>query len=166
MTRDLGSASAANAATAATSRQWVSGRRVKTGQGLAARVESRHDQGSITLWVAATFMAIIAVAGLVVDGGARIRAGERADLVAGEAARAASFANGPDDTVRTSAAATAARGILTRSGLAGNVTVTGPGQVDIGVQGSATGPISGYTYSVTRNAHAQVLLGVRTGDIP
>ena len=75
--------------------------------------------GSITLWVAATFMAIIAVAGLVVDGGARIRAGERADIVAGEAARAASYANGPDNAARTAAAATAARGILSRSGLSG-----------------------------------------------
>ena len=139
-----------------------------TRQRLAARAAagSGRDRGSITLWVAATFMAIVAVAGLVVDGGARIRAGERADLVAGEAARAASFANGPDDTARTAAAATAARGILTRSGLTGNVTVTGPGQVAIAVQADATGPISGHTYTVTRNAQAQVLLGIRTGDTP
>lgn len=152
---------------AAMSRRWVN-----TRPELAARVARvarqglRRDQGSIALWVAATFMAIIAVAGLVVDGGARIRAGERADIVAGEAARAASFSNGPDDTARTAAAATAARGILSRSGLTGNVTVTGPGQVGIAVQASAAGPISGYTYTVTRNAQAQVLLGVRTGDTP
>ena len=99
-------------------------------------------------------------------GAPRSAPGERADHVAGEAARAASFANGPDAITRTAAAAAAARGILTRSGLTGNVTVTGPGQVDIAVQASATGPISGYTYTVTRNAQAQILLGLRTGDTP
>ncbi len=129
-------------------------------------VPGRRDQGSIALWVAATFMAIVAVAGLVVDGGAKIRAGERADQVAGEAVRAASFANGPDNVTRTAAAAAAARSILTRSGLSGNVTVTGPGQVAIAVQANATGPISGHTYTVTRNAQAQILLGLRTGGTP
>ena len=130
------------------------------------RSSGRRDDGSISLWVAATFMAVLAVAGLVVDGGAKIRAGERADQVAGEAVRAASFANGPDSITRTAAAAAAARGILARSGLTGNVFVAGPGQVDIAVQASASGPISGYTYTVTRNAQAQILLGLRTGDTP
>lgn len=133
---------------------------------LAAWGAGRRDRGAITVWVAATFMAIIAVAGLVVDGGAKIRAGERADLVAGEAARAASYATGPDNTPRTSAAAAAARTVLSRSGLTGNVTVTGPGRIDIAVQATATGPISGATYTVTRSAEAQLLLGVRTGDTP
>ena len=146
------------------SRRWVTTPRPAAAR--LAPVRPSRDQGSITLWVAATVMAVIAVAGLVVDGGARIRAGERADIVAGEAARAASFANGPDATTRTAAAATAARGILSRSDVTGNVTVTGPGQVAIAVQASATGPISGYTYTVTRNAQAQILLGVRTGDTP
>ena len=111
---------------------WVAAHRLRS--------SGRRDDGSISLWVAATFMAILAVAGLVVDGGAKIRAGERADLVAGEAARAASFANGPDDITRTAAAAAAARGILTRSGLTGNVTVAGPGQVDIAVPGQRHRP--------------------------
>ena len=146
------------------SRRWVTTSRPPAGR--LALAGAGRDQGSITLWVAATFMAVIAVAGLVVDGGARIRAGERADIVAGEAARAASFANGPDAMTRTAAAAAAARGILSRSAVTGNVTVTGPGQVAIAVQASATGPISGYTYTVTRNAQAQILLGVRTGDTP
>ena len=133
---------------------------------LRSSAGARRDEGSITLWVAATFTAILAVAGLVVDGGAKIRAGERADQVAGEAVRAASFANGPDNITRTAAAAGAARGILTRSGLTGNVSVAGPGQVNIAVQAGAAGPISGYTYTVTRNAQAQILLGLRTGDTP
>ncbi len=126
----------------------------------------RRDEGSITLWVAVTFAAVLAVAALVADGGARIRAGERADIVAGEAARAASYAAGPDAVTRTAAASTAARGILSRSGLTGTVAVVGPGKVNIAVQASANGPITGYTYTVTRNATAQLLLGVGTGGAP
>ncbi len=51
--------------------------------------------GAITLWVAVILAAILAVAALVADGGARIRTAERADIVAGEAARAASYAANP-----------------------------------------------------------------------
>ncbi len=125
-----------------------------------------RDPGSITLWVAVTFAAILAVAGLVADGGAKIRAGERADIVAGEAARAASYASGPDQVARTAAAAAAARGIISRAGMAGSVAVTSPGRIDVTVQASATGPISGITYTVSRSSTAQLLLGVRTGGIP
>ena len=60
--------------------------------------------GAITLLVAVILAAILAVAALVADGGARIRTAERADIVAGEAALAASYASEPDDTNRTSAA--------------------------------------------------------------
>jgi len=126
---------------------------------------SRRDQGSVTLWVAVTCAAILMVAAFVIDGGAKIRAGERADIVAGEAARAASYATGPD-SARTAAAAAAARGILARSGLTGAVAVTAPGRIHVDVQASATGPISGITYTVTRNATAQLLLGVGTGHAP
>jgi hypothetical protein len=131
-----------------------------------AQRQAAPDRGSITLWVAVTFAAILAVAGLVADGGARIRAGERADIVAGEAARAASYASGPDDNSRTAAAAAAARGIISRAGMAGSVAVAAPGRIDVTVQASATGPISGLSYTVSRNATAQLLLGVRTGGTP
>jgi len=132
-----------------------------------AQRQAAPDPGSITLWVAVTFAAILAVAALVADGGARIRAGERADIVAGEAARAASYASGPDDNSRTAAAAAAAaRGIISRAGMAGSVAVAGPGRIDVTVQANATGPISGLTYTVSRNATAQLLLGVRTGGTP
>ena len=110
--------------------------------------------------------AILAVAGLVADGAAKIRAGERADIVAGEAARAASYASGPDQQSRTAAAAAAARAILSRSGLAGSVAVAAPGRIEVTAQASATGPISGLTYTVSRSATAQLLLGLGTGDTP
>ena len=132
------------------------------GSGRAAR----RDQGAITLWVAVTFAAILLVAGLVADGGARIRAGERADIVAGEAARAGSYANGADAFSRTAAATAAARGILSRSGLAGSVAIISPGRITVVASASATGPISGMTYTVSRSATAQLLLGVGTGETP
>jgi len=128
--------------------------------------QGRRDRGSISVWVAATFVAVLAVVGLVADGGAKIRAGERADIVAAEAARAASYASGGDQQARTSAAVTAARTILSRSGVTGSVTIVGPGRVDVTAQASAAGPISGHTYTVTRTATAQLLVGVRTGGAP
>lgn len=126
----------------------------------------RRDRGSISLWVAATFVAVLAVVGLVADGGAKIRAGERADIAAAEAARAASYASGGDQQARTNAAVTAARTILSRSGVTGSVTIVGPGRIDVTAQASAAGPISGHSYTVTRTATAQLLVGVRTGGTP
>ncbi len=126
----------------------------------------RRDRGSVSLWVAATFIAVLAVVGLVADGGAKIRAGERADVAASEAARAASYAAGGDDRARTAAAVTAARTILSRSGVTGSVTIVGPGRIDVTAHASAAGPISGHTYTVSRTATAQLLLGVRTGGTP
>jgi len=131
-----------------------------------SRRAAGRDRGSITLWVAVTFAAILAVAGLVADGGAKIRAGERADIVAGEAARAASYASGPDQVARTAAAGAAARGIISRARMAGSVAVTSPGRIDVTVQASTTGPISGLTYTVSRSSTAQLLLGVGTGGTP
>ena len=128
--------------------------------------QGRRDRGSVSLWVAATFVAVLAVVALVADGGAKIRAGERADIVAAEAARAASYASGGDDRTRTNAAVTAARTILSRSDVAGSVTIVGPGRIDVTAQASAAGPISGHTYTVSRTATAQLLLGVRTGGTP
>ncbi len=46
------------------------------------------ERGSITLMLAALSVALIALAGIVIDGGAKLRAAENADAVAQEAARA------------------------------------------------------------------------------
>ena len=47
-----------------------------------------RERGSITLMLAALSVALIALAGIVIDGGAKLRAAENADAVAQEAARA------------------------------------------------------------------------------
>src|ERR1022692_2307644 len=60
------------------------------GPGERARAGQRPDRerGSITLMLAALSVALIALAGIVIDGGAKLRAAENADAVAQEAARA------------------------------------------------------------------------------
>ena len=46
------------------------------------------EQGSITLMLLALFVALIALAGIVIDGGAKLNQAENADAIAQEAARA------------------------------------------------------------------------------
>jgi Flp pilus assembly protein TadG len=59
------------------------------GPGERARAgSSDRERGSITLMLAALSVALIALAGIVIDGGAKLRAAENADAVAQEAARA------------------------------------------------------------------------------
>src|ERR1700684_1483757 len=60
-------------------------------RGLAERAPERRrdgERGSITLMLAALSVALIALAGIVIDGGAKLRAAENADAIAQEAARA------------------------------------------------------------------------------
>ncbi|MEU7753720.1 TadE/TadG family type IV pilus assembly protein [Micromonospora sp. NPDC049171] len=47
-----------------------------------------NDDGRITIWFAVLAPAFLALIGLVVDGGAKVRAYQRADNIAAEAARA------------------------------------------------------------------------------
>ncbi len=49
---------------------------------------SRSDEGSVTLFLAITVVGLLVLLGLVVDGGAKIRAVQHADAVAADAARA------------------------------------------------------------------------------
>src|SRR6266700_5449551 len=53
-------------------------------------VGAERDRGSITLMLAALGGALIALAGIVIDGGTKLRAAENANAVAQEAARARS----------------------------------------------------------------------------
>ncbi len=51
-----------------------------------------RDVGSVTLFLVIAAVGLLAMAGLAVDGGAKVRAAQRADRIAGEAARAAGAA--------------------------------------------------------------------------
>ncbi len=58
-------------------------------RGPAARTPSHErDRGSVTVFVAIAAVGLLAIAGLVVDGSAKVRAVQRADRIAAQAARA------------------------------------------------------------------------------
>jgi hypothetical protein len=88
------------------------------------------DGGSISLALVVMVTALLVAVGLVVDGGAKLRAVQQATAVAGEAARAASQevnVAGVQTTgtarLDTAAAQSAARETLAAAGVEGSVTV-------------------------------------------
>ncbi|MEU6496851.1 Tad domain-containing protein [Streptomyces sp. NPDC046984] len=93
------------------------------------------DRGGVTVFVAVCVFALIAIIGLAVDGGSKMRATERADYVAGEAARAGGQAINPADAITGTAlvvdpqaAAAAAHAYLSSAGATGAVNVSGDGK--------------------------------------
>ncbi|MGW2855093.1 TadE/TadG family type IV pilus assembly protein, partial [Streptomyces sp. NPDC001215] len=57
------------------------------------------DRGGVTVFVAVCVIALIGIIGLAIDGGSKMRATERADYIAGEAARAGGQAIDPADAI-------------------------------------------------------------------
>jgi len=101
-----------------------------------------RDAGSITLFLAPLVLAILAVAGLVYDGGAKLTAGRRADSLAQEAARAGAEQidtagqRGTAPSVRhldPALAARAAQTYLAQAGETGSAVVTGPDTIAVTV---------------------------------
>ncbi|WP_406410549.1 pilus assembly protein TadG-related protein [Streptomyces sp. NBC_01614] len=93
------------------------------------------DRGGITVFVAVCVVALIGIIGVAVDGGSRMRAVERADFVAGEAARAGGQAIDPAKAISGEAvvvdpqdAVAAARSYLSSVGATGTVSVSGDGK--------------------------------------
>lgn len=135
---------------------------------IRARIADR-ERGSVVLWVAITTPALLLMVLLVVDGGAKMKAGQQADTYASEAARAATIGIGPrpaGGSVDARAAVTAANAYLAQAGVSGIAKVTGPATVTVTVTVTRTGPISGVSFTVTRTATAQLLIGVETGQSP
>ncbi|MFI7103279.1 TadE/TadG family type IV pilus assembly protein [Streptomyces sp. NPDC050161] len=101
----------------------------------------REDRGGIAVFVAIITIPLIALGGLlVVDGLGRLRAVERADALALEAARAGAqgidagqAVTGAAVTADPRAAAAAARTYLSRSGVEGTVTVHGGTDLSVSV---------------------------------
>jgi Flp pilus assembly protein TadG len=127
------------------------------------------ERGSVLIWFVITAPVLLLLAVLVVDGGAKITAGEQASNYSAEAARAATIAVGPSPasgTLDTRAAVEAAKAYLSVTGVQGTVTVTGPATVRVSVTVDRTGPVSGVTFSITRTATARLLVGVETGQPP
>ena len=98
------------------------------------RIRARRDddRGAIALFVVVFTVALLAAVGLVVDGGGKVRALQRADEAAREAARAGSqmldvpaAVRGDSARVDPTAAARAARAYLDAAGVDGTVAVQG-----------------------------------------
>jgi Flp pilus assembly protein TadG len=142
----------------------------RTWRMLARRVRARQledDRGSILIWFVITAPVIILLAVLIVDGGAKEKAGEQASAYSAEAARAATLAVGPDGgSGQTQSAVAAADKYLASAGVDGTTTITGPATVQVRVTVSVDGPISGHTWTVTRTATARLLVGVENGQAP
>lgn len=95
----------------------------------------RDDRGKVTIFMAIIAPAWIAMLGLVIVGGGRVRAYQRADNIAAEAARTAGQAIAPGSAIQggrkvidPALAEAAARAYLTTVGATGTVTVSPDGQ--------------------------------------
>ncbi|WP_190040017.1 TadE/TadG family type IV pilus assembly protein [Streptomyces fructofermentans] len=92
------------------------------------------DRGGITVFVAVCVLALIGIIGVAVDGGGKMRATERADHIAGEAARAGGQAIDPAQAISGRAivvdpqdAQAAAQSYLRSAGATGTISVSGDG---------------------------------------
>ncbi|MER5880698.1 pilus assembly protein TadG-related protein [Streptomyces sp. NPDC001910] len=105
----------------------------------------RADWGGVTVFVAICVLGLVGIIGVAVDGGAKMAATERADYVAGEAARAGGQAIDPAKAVTGKAIVTdpqdataAAKAYLRSAGASGTVSVSGDGKtVTVTVNGSS-----------------------------
>lgn len=125
-----------------------------------------RDDGRISLLVAVLTFAVLAMIGLSVDGGGKLRALQRADRLAVEAARAAGQAilapqaiQGGAKVVDPPAAVAAAQHYLAAAGVAGTVAVSEDGRqitvtVTIVYHAVFLGLIGIDTLSATRHATA------------
>jgi Flp pilus assembly protein TadG len=104
------------------------------GAGQRQRQWHRPEEGSVALYMAIITVALLAMAGLVIDGGAAIAARGKAADLAQQAARAGANALAPDSLRGTSptglrvdsaGAQQAAGRVLTFGGATGEVTVNG-----------------------------------------
>ncbi|MFB8759346.1 TadE/TadG family type IV pilus assembly protein [Streptomyces nigra] len=98
------------------------------------RVDPADDAGGVTVFVAVCVLALIGIIGVAVDGGGKMRATQRADHIAGEAARAGGQAIDPAEAIRGNAivvdpkdATAAAQAYLRSAGATGTVSVLGDG---------------------------------------
>ncbi|MEU0853475.1 pilus assembly protein TadG-related protein [Streptomyces flaveolus] len=93
------------------------------------------DRGGVTVFVAVCVVALIGIIGVAVDGGGKMRAAERADHIAGEAARAGGQAidpakaiSGESVVVEPQDAIAVAQAYLRSVRATGNVSVSGDGK--------------------------------------
>lgn len=120
------------------------------------------------------FIAIAAAAGLVIDGGTKLRAAREASAVAEEAARAGAgqidrsraYRTGEKFVIDPQAALNAARSYLSRSGDTGSISVAGIHTIRVTVTISRPTvllPVIGIDHiSATKTATAQLVQGIES----
>ena len=98
---------------------------------LRARLRTDPERGSVTVFFAISVLGLLLLIGLVADGGAKLRATQRAAATAAEAARAggqaldtAAAAGGEISRVDRTLAVQAAQNYLTAAGATGTVAVS------------------------------------------
>lgn len=136
---------------------------------------TRHpEEGSITIFVVAFCLALLAAAGLVVDGGAKLRAARQASATAEEAARAGAgrinvdraYAHGGRFVIDRNDAVAAARAYLTSSRTTGTVTAASPRAIRVTVtisKPTALLSLIGIGHvSATKTATADLVQGIET----
>ena len=122
----------------------------------AAWAAGERDAGSLTLMLAALMVALLALAGLVIDGGRKLNQSASAYAIAQEAARAgagmvdrsAAYRSGTFQVDQAQALA-AARAYLAGAGYAGTVTADGTQRILV-------------TVTVTRHTLVLSLIGIDT----
>ncbi|WP_331726199.1 pilus assembly protein TadG-related protein [Streptomyces sp. NBC_01276] len=94
----------------------------------------RDDEGGIAIYTAIVTVALLGIIGLAIDGSGKLRATERADAIAMEAARAAGQAIDPAAAITgqqvradPAAAQAAAQAYLARAGTRGSTALSGDG---------------------------------------
>lgn len=102
------------------------------------RRSGQNDRGSISVFFVVAAFALLLAVGLVVDGGGKIRALQRADAVAAEAARAGAQAvaeapalRGESAQLQPGAARSAAQAYLAAAGVPGTVRITGGSRLEV-----------------------------------
>lgn len=141
----------------------------------AATSTEDPEAGSVTVFVAISMLGLLLLIGLVADGGAKLRATQRADSVAAEAARAGGQALDVPRAVAGSAARVdralaieAASSYLQQSGHQGTVTVSDD-HARLVVTVTDTAPtaflslIGISTMTVTGQAEARLVEGITGG---
>ncbi|MEU8951619.1 Tad domain-containing protein [Streptomyces sp. NPDC048489] len=123
------------------------------------RSKRGKDQGNVTVFVAICVLALTAIIGIAVDGGSKMRSTERADYIAGEAARAGGQAidpakaiTGTKVVVEPQAAQAAAHAYLHSAGVTGTVSVSADGRT--------------LTVTVTDTYDTKFLSAVGIGSLP
>lgn len=102
------------------------------------RARLENERGSVSLLMVVLSLGLLLSVGLVVDGGAKIRAVQQADRVAAEAARAATqqvdtaaVLRGTGAALSPAAATAAGRAVLEAAGATGTVTPGPGGSVEV-----------------------------------